>query len=455
MTPETESSPSPAPSISVVIPSHNRQDLLAQVLDRLANQRSDTPDFEVVVVLDGCRDGSPAMLAARQDPFALRWIELPGVGPSMARNAGVRETLGALLLFIDDDVIPTDGLVAEHLAAHAGTPGAVVLGPYPPEPVAYGDRFRLNVRRWWTAHFDALSKPGVRFTYRDLLTGNLSMTRRLWDEVGGLDPQFARAREDWELGVRLMAHGVPFVYAPEALGWHQEHLTSSQASALRRAKEEGRSDALMAIKHPALAPRFSTPRQLRKPGPGTWLRRKLLPHMGLADGVVMGLGPKLLDMVEWAGLCGARLWLNGQLTRYCYQRGAVEVLGRGIADFGAGDDGLVLPSVLEIDLAEGLEEAEAILARMRPGAVRFHFAGQEIATLPYSPAAEPWNARHLRALLMRPSLARKLAPILAARRFGGSDVDWKRVEALGMIGVSDFIAQLHEGHRQWRRSFGN
>ena len=126
MTPETESSPSPAPSISVVIPSHNRQDLLAQVLDRLANQRSDTPDFEVVVVLDGCRDGSPAMLAARHDPFALRWIELPGVGPSMARNAGVRETRGALLLFIDDDVIPTDGLVAEHLAAHAGTPGAVV-----------------------------------------------------------------------------------------------------------------------------------------------------------------------------------------------------------------------------------------------------------------------------------------------------------------------------------------
>lgn len=455
MTPEIDTPPVPTPAISVVIPSHNREDLLAQVLDKLAQQRSDTPPFEVVVVLDGCRDGSPAMLAARSDPFALRWIEMPGVGPSMARNSGVRETRAELLLFIDDDVIPTEALVAEHAAAHARSPGAAVIGPYPPEPVAYGDRFRLNVRRWWTAHFEALAKPSVRFTYRDLLTGNLSMTRALWDAVGGLDPQFARAREDWELGLRLMEHKVPFVYAPKALGWHQEHLTSSQASAFRRAKEEGRSDALMAIKHPQLAAGFSVPRQLRKRGLGAGLRRALLPKMGPLDGVIMRLGPKLLDLVEWGGLSGMRLRLNGQLTRYCYQRGAIEVLGRKITQFGTGDDGIVLPSVLEIDIAEGLEQAEERLATMRPNAVRIHFAGVEIATLPHSPGAEPWNARHLRALLMRPGLARKLAPILAARHFGGAEGDWKRVEALGMIGVSDFVAQLHEGHRQWRRSFGN
>ncbi|MCT2398395.1 glycosyltransferase family 2 protein [Novosphingobium mangrovi (ex Huang et al. 2023)] len=441
-----------SPMISVVIPSHNRQALLAQVLDALAAQIPQTPAFEVVVVLDGCRDGSPAMLAGRSDPFSITVVELPGTGPAKARNAGVAKATGRLLLFLDDDVIPTDRLVSAHAEAHEANPGAAVLGPYPPEPVASGERFRLDARRWWTSHFEEVAAPGHRFTYRDLLTGNLSMSRELWDEVGGLDPQFAKAREDWELGVRLMEHGAPFIYAPQALGWHQEHLTTTPNGALRRAKEEGRSDALMALKHPRFVRLHAAPRQLRKRSWSGRLRRILLPRLGLMDRPVMAAGPPLLRLVERLGLGGLRRWLDRQLRLYCYQRGSIEALGRHFATFGTGSSAEAPPPLLEIDLAEGIERAEAMLAEQRPVAVRLHHRGYEIAALPYSPAAEPWDARHLRAYLTHPHTLRKLAPILAASQFGGDPADWNGLAPLHMIGVTDFIAQLHESQRQWRRS---
>ncbi|MCJ2180066.1 glycosyltransferase family 2 protein [Novosphingobium album (ex Hu et al. 2023)] len=442
------------PVISVIIPSHNRQTLLAQVLDALARQADVTVRFEVVVVLDGCRDGSPAMLAGRSDPFPLRIVELPGVGPAMARNAGVTEAAGELLLFLDDDVIPTEGFVAAHAAAHQSRPGAAVLGAYPPEPVASGDRFRLDSRRWWTAHFDGLAARGHRFTYCDLLTGNLSLSRALWEEVGGLDSQFAKAREDWELGVRLMEHGVPFIYAPQALGWHQEHLTTTPGSALRRAKEEGRSDALMALKHPQLAHLLAASRQLRRPNWTSRLRKLLLPRLGLFDGAVMAAGPKMLRLLERAGLVGPRRWLDRQLRLYCYQRGSIEALGRDFARFGGEGTGGVAVQPLDLDLAQGIERAEALLAERRPATVRIRHGDREIAVLPYAPAAEPWNAHHLRSQLVQPHVIRKLAPVLAASAFGGGVAEWDKLAALGMVGVTDFTAQLHESQRQWMRLVG-
>lgn len=441
-----------APVISIVIPSHNRQDLLERVLDALAAQDEGTPAFEVVIVLDGCRDGSPEMLAARSDPFAVRSLRLPGVGPSMARNAGVAETRADLLVFIDDDVIPTSGLVAAHAAAHAKLPGAVVIGPYPPEPIASGQRFRQVSRDWWEEHFNDLAKPGARITYQDLLTGNLSMTRALWDAVGGLDPQFSRAREDWELGYRLMEHGAHFVYAPEALGWHQEHLTATEGTSLKRAREEGRSDALMAIKHPRLARSHSVPRQMRKGGLVNRLRAAILPRAKLLEKPVMAAGPGLLTLLEKAGLLGLRTKVRHQMILFCYQRGSLEVLGRDVATFGTGDVVPQSDAPLEIDIAKGMDQAEAVLAQHRPQALRLRYGDEVLADLAFTSAAEAWNAQHLRALLMRPGIARKLAPILAAQRFGGTAEEWRKRESMRLIGVPDFLAQLHEGQRQWRRS---
>ena len=439
----------PIPEISIIIPSHNRRDLLGQVLDALAHQDAGTPPFEVIVVADGCRDGTVEMLRGASLPFPLCVCELPGVGPSVARNSGAQQALAPFLLFIDDDVIPTSAMVRAHVQAHEEDEERAVVGPYPPAPHVSRELFRLNARRWWHAHFDAQARPGHRFCHTDLLTGNLSMRRQTWDRVGGLDPQFARAREDLELGVRLLKEGVRIFRAEKAVGWHQEYLTTSPDSALRRAKEEGRSDLLMALKHPEMRERLDVTRFFRSRRRTMRGKIAVYRRTGAFDTVVTRRGPALLRLLEKAGLMKLRRRVEHSLREYCYLRGGIEAVGTQLAAIRRLPPITAPQPELVIDLAQGFEQAEAQLTQTRPAVARIVMGPEEIGTLPWSPTSEPWHGRHLRPYLAR-HCSRQLAPSLAAARFGGPVDTWRKVEAFSKMGVKDYWVQSQEARRQFR-----
>ena len=61
--------------VSVIIPTHNRQMYLRLTLDSLARQTYSVDQFEVVVVFDGCNDGSLEMLRNYGAPYSLQIIE--------------------------------------------------------------------------------------------------------------------------------------------------------------------------------------------------------------------------------------------------------------------------------------------------------------------------------------------------------------------------------------------
>jgi hypothetical protein len=82
---------------------------------------------------------------------------------------------------------------------HAGETGQVVIG-YLPARVRDTDFFSIALRGWWDAMFQEMWKPGHRFTFRDLLSGNFSLERGLFDAVGGFETQL-RCHEDYELGL--------------------------------------------------------------------------------------------------------------------------------------------------------------------------------------------------------------------------------------------------------------
>src|SRR5437660_10167324 len=84
---------------SVVIPTYNRVDLLAQTLDSVWCQ--DFTDFEVVVVDDGSNDGTREYLRGLGD--RIRVVQQANGGPGAARNAGIREASGNYVALLDSD----------------------------------------------------------------------------------------------------------------------------------------------------------------------------------------------------------------------------------------------------------------------------------------------------------------------------------------------------------------
>src|SRR5437867_3023911 len=89
--------------LSVIIPTHNRPDKLRALLRCLRQQNMDPLAYEMVVVDDG--SVPPPQLPEEPGGPACSLLRLEGVERSAARNAGAAAAKGALLLFLDDDLI--------------------------------------------------------------------------------------------------------------------------------------------------------------------------------------------------------------------------------------------------------------------------------------------------------------------------------------------------------------
>ena len=92
------------PAVTVVIPAYNAADDVATCLAGVLAQ--DYPDFEVIVVDDASSDKTPEVVRAHERVRLVR--NVTNLGPAAARNRGVAESRGELLVFLDSDSIVDD-----------------------------------------------------------------------------------------------------------------------------------------------------------------------------------------------------------------------------------------------------------------------------------------------------------------------------------------------------------
>jgi glycosyltransferase involved in cell wall biosynthesis len=207
-----------APEVSVVIPTHNRRDVLPEVLDAVEAQEG--VELEVLVVDDGSTDGTAELLAARRFERPHRLLRQPNAGPAAARNAGVALASGRLVAFLGDDTVPESGWLREHREAHRrrGDPPSLAVIGY----TAWHPRLRR------TPFLDYINEHGLQFGYaliedrervpfNFLYTSNLSLPRALL-LAEPFDLRFPYAAwEDIELAYRLeRRQGLRLVYEPAA-----------------------------------------------------------------------------------------------------------------------------------------------------------------------------------------------------------------------------------------------
>jgi len=87
-----------SPTVSVIIPTYNRRDLVQRALESVFAQNY--RNFEILVVDDGSTDDTRAVLEGRPQ---VRYIFQENAGPGKARNVGIRRSQGDLIAFLDSD----------------------------------------------------------------------------------------------------------------------------------------------------------------------------------------------------------------------------------------------------------------------------------------------------------------------------------------------------------------
>jgi glycosyltransferase involved in cell wall biosynthesis len=235
-----------SPRVTIVVPTYNRCERLQRVLGALERQTCGTDAFDVVVVSDGSTDGTDEYLRSLRTSLTVTLECQTNTGPAAARNRGIQLATAPLVLFIDDDVVATPELVAEHLASHERTPDLVVIGPMITPPGFHMQPWVAWEQAMLYKQYNALAAGVYEATHRQFYTGNASVPRGRLVEAGGFDTRFRRA-EDVELAYRLHELGLRFEFNARAIGHH--YAERPFASWLKTAHDYGVAEVVFGLEH--------------------------------------------------------------------------------------------------------------------------------------------------------------------------------------------------------------
>ena len=306
--PGTESNPMEVPDgfrplfISILIPTHNRCDILLRTMESLRGLRiPGDVRAELVVVANACADATVIRVqaAAAETPFAVRCVVEPRLGLSHARNCAISESKGEIIAFLDDDVWVDENWLSGLVNVYRQAPADIVAGP---------------VALWWEAlkKPDWLGEPAERLLScmhsgdnvielnrpGQCVGANFSMRRRLIEEIGPFRPGLGRVGdllfcgEETEFLTRALNAGKRMFYAPQAQVRHW------------------------------VAPERATLAYLHKAAYGSGLARPYLAP-ALSPGGAMGIGLKygfraaaygVLELLAWAAQC-RRARVNHHIRR--------------------------------------------------------------------------------------------------------------------------------------------
>ncbi len=233
--------------ITIGICSRNRCDILEKTLLSLCDQTIGPDRFEVALVDDGSTDNTRAMVEKLNVPYQLNYIYQDHAGLATARNTGILNSSGDLILYIDDDVLAHPELLLEHYKTHQTADRIVCNG--------------------WVNHVTEAVRPeNPEFTMADISTSffwtsNVSVKRKHLLEAGCFDEDFTEyGWEDQEVGLRLMAIGLTKKNNYNAIGFHVKKIPTyaNIAGAINQAHAKARSALIYIQKHPRLRTRLAT-----------------------------------------------------------------------------------------------------------------------------------------------------------------------------------------------------
>jgi len=222
---------------SIVIPVFNREDLTRQCLAALRPTLAGAGEGEVIVVDNGSRPETTAVLA--EFPWVRVIRNEHNLGFAAACNQGARAASGRYVVHLNNDTLPLDGWLARMLArfdeGDVGIVGAKLLFPNDTlqhvgvllAPIRFGPEGFGPYHFMWGA--DKNSPAGLKSKDFEVVTGAcLVVERALFLELGGFFEGYWNGYEDVDFCLSVRARGLRVVYESSAVLYHFESQSGVQ-----------------------------------------------------------------------------------------------------------------------------------------------------------------------------------------------------------------------------------
>ncbi len=204
------------PTFTVLIPTHNRAELVGRALRSVAAQTFN--DYEVVIVDDGSTDSTAAFLETVRGPRCRVLRNERSLGVSAARNRGIEAARGEWIVFLDDDDEMRPGALASLHARATSPPQPDFLwgGRLIHELDDAGCHIARRQDDWSRVPSTVSGSSFLPLVLQIATNSALSVRRTVLQALGGFDEKL-RLSEDRDVFIALAEHGYLGAAVPQHL----------------------------------------------------------------------------------------------------------------------------------------------------------------------------------------------------------------------------------------------
>lgn len=233
------------PTLSVIIPTHRRSEVLGVCLTHLEKQTI-ANNLEVIVIDDAADDASAALCKNAARTLSVRYERVTPCQQGVARNRGIAYANAPVCLFIGDDILLHEECCSLHeqIHRHLSRPAAV-LGSTGWDPeTGITPVMEWLMRSGWQFGYPKIERYAGDFLPKDIqhlfsYTSNLSAPTEIAKRIPFLENVSLYGWEDVEWGGRLRNAGIPLFYEPDARALHRHTITMEDS--LKRMETLGES----------------------------------------------------------------------------------------------------------------------------------------------------------------------------------------------------------------------
>ena len=231
---------------SIIIPSKNRADLIAVLLESLSVARQNVPSETEVLLIDDSDAENAGKIAESAQKYGCK-VVTKACSVAQKRNYGASLAAYDTLLFLDSDVRVPPDLLVEYDKVYEEKRARMVVGALEFEGKHYWYWDVVNASPFTKCFYMPKGMPELKWG----CSCNLSVEKKLFDEVGGFCEDFKYpAGEDVDFGLRVSDRHIRIYSAPKAVVYHSNEAWRHYREMRRRVSVYGKADVLLTEKHP-------------------------------------------------------------------------------------------------------------------------------------------------------------------------------------------------------------